>query len=96
MSALFKDEFDDERLDERFGRQNAAKKMHGASRHSCTYCPGRSGDERDRLRQLQLLALLEHPDALPPPDALRLARELLTRTDQGPPFRCEVFQEARP
>ena len=99
MSALFKDEFDDDWLDERFGRpamRSAAKKMHGASRHSCTYCAGRSGDERDRLRQLQLLALLEHPDALPPADALRLARELLTRTDQGPQFRCEVFQETRP
>jgi hypothetical protein len=59
-------------------------------RHSCAYCPGRPGEERERLRQLQLLALLEHPDALPADLALCLARKLLARTDQKPAFRCEV------
>jgi hypothetical protein len=71
-------------------------KMRGAWRHSCRYCTGRSGDERERLRQLQLLALLEHPDALSAEYGLRLARELLAGTKQGPRFRCEVLQEIRP
>jgi hypothetical protein len=71
-------------------------KMHRAWRHSCAYCTRGSGDERKRLRQLQLLALLEHPDALPVEHALRLARELLAGTDQGPEFRCDVLQETRP
>jgi hypothetical protein len=69
--------------------------MRGAWRHSCAYCTGRSGDERERLRQLQLLALIEHPAALPAENALRVARELLVRIDGRPAFRCEVLQEAR-
>jgi hypothetical protein len=70
--------------------------MRGASRHSCAYCTGGSRDGHERLRQLAWLALLEHPGALPPENALRLARELLARMDQGPAFRCEVIQEIRP
>jgi hypothetical protein len=65
-------------------------------RHSCVYCNSVSGDGRERQRQLQLLALLEHPDALPAEYALRLAREILVRTDQVPAFRCEVLGETRP
>ncbi len=69
---------------------SAEMKIRGAWRHSCAFCSGSPGDARERLRQLQLLALLEHPDALPADLALRLARELLARTDQKPAFRCEV------
>ena len=45
----------------------------------CLLCAAGSED-RDRARRayvLQLLALVEHPDALPPEAALRLAREIL-------------------
>jgi hypothetical protein len=35
-----------------------------------------------RLRVLQLLALIEHPSALPPSAALRIGQELLTWTAQ--------------
>ncbi len=43
-----------------------------------------------RARVLQLLALVEHPDALPTEAALRLAGEILAliRVDQ-PERRCE-------
>ena len=71
-------------------------KMRGVWRHACTTCAGRSADERGRLRQLQLLALLEHPDALPAEQGLRLAQELLAGPRQGPRFRCDDFQEMRP
>ncbi len=69
--------------------------MNGAWRHSCACCTSSSSDGHERLRQLQLLALIEHPDALPAADALRLARELLASTDQRPAFRCESFEETR-
>ncbi len=71
-------------------------KMRGVWRHSCMTCAGRTGDERERLRQLQLLALLEHPDALSAEYGLRLARELLAGTKPAPRFRCEVLQEMKP
>jgi hypothetical protein len=71
-------------------------KMRDAWRHSCAYCTSGSIDGHERQRQLQLLALIEHPDALPAADALRLARELLARTEQRPAFRCEAFEETRP
>jgi hypothetical protein len=70
--------------------------MHRAWQHSCTYCSGGSGNGRARLRQLQLLALLEHPEALPAELALRLAAELLALTGEGSAFRCEAFEENRP
>ncbi len=70
--------------------------MRGTWRHSCTYCTGGTDSGRERLRQLQLLALLEHPDALPAELALRLATELLALTGQGSAFRCEAFEENRP
>jgi hypothetical protein len=70
--------------------------MRGAWRHSCAYCSSSSGNGRDRLRQLQLLALLEHPDALPAELALRLAAELLALTHRESAFRCEAFEENRP
>ncbi len=67
--------------------------IRSAWRHSCVCCVTGPAAERGRLRQLQLLALLEHPDALPAEYALRLARELLAGGDRGGAFRCEVFQE---
>jgi hypothetical protein len=62
----------------------------------CASCTDRTGNGRERLRQLQLLALLEHPDALPAELALRLAAELLALTAQGSAFHCEAFEENRP
>jgi hypothetical protein len=62
----------------------------------CASCTDQTGDARERLRQLQLLALLEHPDALPAKLALRLARELLTLTGCQSAFRCEPVEEIRP
>ena len=62
----------------------------------CTSCTGRTGDDRGRLRQLHLLALLEHPDALPAELALRLARELLALTGPRSAFRCEPAERIHP
>lgn len=50
-----------------------------------------------RNRICQMLALLEHPDALPADTALRLGRELLSLTQpDGTPRRCELVFPARP
>jgi hypothetical protein len=62
----------------------------------CANCTSRTGDDRERLRQLHLLALLEHRDALPAELALRLARELLVLTSHRSTFRCEIFEESSP
>lgn len=53
-------------------------------RHACARCT--AGDARERTKMLQLLALIEHPQALPPELALRAAAELLrlTRARRGP------------
>ena len=52
-------------------------------RSTCAHCA--APDTRMRLGVLQLLALIEHPDALPPELALRAAAQLmeLTRTHRG-------------
>jgi hypothetical protein len=60
----------------------------------CPGCTERTGDGRARLRQLHLLALLEHSDALPTEFALRLAGELLALTDRRSAFRCEPVEES--
>jgi hypothetical protein len=60
----------------------------------CPGCADQTGDGRARLRQLHLLALLEHPDALPTEFALRLAGELLVLTDHRSAFRCEPVEES--
>lgn len=60
----------------------------------CPGCTDRTGDGRARLRQLHLLALLEHPDALPAEFALRLAGELLALTGNRSVFRCEPVEES--
>ena len=59
---------------------------------SCTRCTDRTGNDRARLNQLHLLALLEHPDALPTEFALRLAGELLALTVHQSAFRCEPVE----
>ncbi|MCB5945845.1 hypothetical protein [Acidocella sp. KAb 2-4] len=47
---------------------------------------------QEHARVLQLLALLEHPDALPRDDALRIASGLLAWTGAAAPrFRCEAM-----
>lgn len=56
----------------------------------CRYCA--ADVPQDHTRILQLLALLEHPDALPAEAALRIAGELLSWTGETPPrFRCEAI-----
>jgi hypothetical protein len=46
---------------------------------------------------LQLLALIEHPDALPPDAALRIGRELLAWLVQDEPgHRCDHAAAAKP
>jgi hypothetical protein len=62
----------------------------------CANCTSWTGDDRERLRQLHLLALLEHRDALPAELALRLARELLALTSHQTAFRCETVEETSP
>jgi hypothetical protein len=62
----------------------------------CASCTDQTGGGRERLRQLHLLALLEHPEALPADLALRLARELLALTRHRSAFRCEPVEEIQP
>jgi hypothetical protein len=58
----------------------------------CLLCAAAS-DDRDLVRRvhaLRLLALVEHPDALPAEAALRLAQEILRLTQTGSAnCRCE-------
>ena len=59
----------------------------------CPHCAdGRNAAGARRVRVLQLLALIEHPDALPPEAALRIAGELLEWL--GPAEACERPAEA--
>lgn len=54
----------------------------------CPHCADGSGAAlARRIRVLQLLALIEHPDALPADAALRVARELLCWLDRDAPRR---------
>ncbi len=57
----------------------------------CQYCaPGASRLAPDRARVLHLLAMIEHPDALPADAALRIAGALLAWTGQtAPALRCD-------
>ncbi len=51
------------------------------SKIACPHCAdGIEPDLARRKRVLQLLALIEHPTALPPDAALRIAQELLAWT----------------
>ena len=53
--------------------------------NSCEFGSGSNKDLARRRHLLQLLALVEHPDALPADAALRLGREILalTRRDRA-------------
>ncbi len=57
----------------------------------CPHCADGSGHvHAHRARIVQLLALIEHPDALPARDALRIAGELLAWAGQQETgLRCE-------
>ncbi len=59
----------------------------------CRFCAADSfPDSPDRTHVLQLLALIEHSDALPAQAALRIAGELLAWTGEAQPrFRCEAI-----
>ncbi len=60
----------------------------------CLLCAG--GAERDgalarRAHVLDLLALIEHPDALPADAAVRLGREIMTLIAREPlPLQCDA------
>ncbi len=58
---------------------------------SCPLCAdGPGADHSDHARILNLLALIEHPSALPAPDSLRIARALLDwSTRPASALRCE-------
>jgi hypothetical protein len=54
----------------------------------CTHCADHSSAVlARRIRVLHLLALIEHPDALPHDEALRIAGELLNWLDNEAPSR---------
>ena len=55
----------------------------------CVLCASGSGDEdlARRIHVLQLLALVEHPDALPADAALRLGREIMALMRSEPDVR---------
>jgi hypothetical protein len=57
----------------------------------CPHCAdGADPDLARRKRVLQLLGLIEHPSALPPDAALRIAQELLAWTGQeSSGYRCD-------
>ncbi len=57
----------------------------------CPHCADGSGPlHAHRARIMHLLALIEHPDALPADDALRIAGELLAWAGQEETrFSCE-------
>jgi len=59
----------------------------------CVLCESVSGSGESlahRARVLQLLALIEHPDALPADAALRLGQEILTLVRPEPGLlRCD-------
>lgn len=63
----------------------------------CRLCADGAGDRAvaRRAHVLQLLALVEHPEALPADAALRLGREIMTliRPEQGL-RRCEPVMPA--
>jgi hypothetical protein len=70
-----------------------AAKSRGVWRAACPHC---AGDDVQRRQLLQLLGLVEHPEALPAELALRLATELLALADHGSAFRCEPIEETGP
>jgi hypothetical protein len=63
-----------------------------ASSPICAHCASAPAADRERRRLLDLLAVLEHPDALPPGPALRLATELLVLTTAARSLRCDAAE----
>ncbi|MFC3674616.1 hypothetical protein [Ferrovibrio xuzhouensis] len=68
----------------------------------CRWCDtetdetGLSPEQRAQQRHvLRLLGLVEHPDALPPADALRIGQEILALLDEIDDA-CDDFLLARP
>ncbi len=63
----------------------------------CQYCaPGASRSNADRARVLHLLAMIEHPEALPAEAALRIASDLLAWTGRpASTLRCEAVAPHR-
>lgn len=59
----------------------------------CQHCaPGAARSDTDRARIRNLLALIEHPDALPAEAALRIARDLLAWAGASKSgLRCEAL-----
>lgn len=64
----------------------------------CRYCStGSSRSSTDRLRVLDLLALIERQDVLPTASTLRIAGELLAWTEQTESrFRCDAAMRSEP
>ena len=66
----------------------------------CLRCNLGSGEERAHARRahvLRLLALVEHPDALPPGAALRLGGEIMALIEDEPPaLRCDPLAPPMP
>ena len=64
----------------------------------CRYCVTVSSHpSTDRIRILDLLALIERPDALPTEATLRIAGELLAWTEQtGSRLRCDAVMHSDP
>jgi len=66
----------------------------------CSLCESGSGNDGDLARRahvLQLLALVEHPDALPADAALRLVREIMALIRPGSGLRrCDPVAPAGP
>ena len=64
----------------------------------CRHCvTGTSHPSTDRIRVLDLLALIERPDVLPAEATLRIAGELLAWTEQTESrFRCDAVMRSEP
>lgn len=63
----------------------------------CPHCADRpSAALARRIRVLQLLALIEHPEALPADAALRIAGELLCWLDRDAPRQVSEAEKAEP
>jgi len=61
--------------------------------HLCARCNPVSNGARQVRHLLDLLALIEHPNALPPASALRLGVELIAlTTDNRRGFVCEAAE----
>lgn len=58
----------------------------------CFLCQGfpRNGEAQRRLHLLELLALVEHPNALPHSEALRLSGEMLRMIEAPQRFECHA------